>query len=125
MAAIRVYIAGPYSSNPTQNTKKALLAAENLIAEFDHKVAPYVPHLTMLWDLVFPRPYNFWLEYDLEWLRVCNLLLRLPGASEGSDSEVKFAKRQGIPTFLTFSDVRDNIKEQLAMKEWTDGRLRQ
>ncbi len=45
------------------------------------------------------RPYQQWLEYDKEWLKLCHYVLRLPGESGGADGEVIYATALGIETF--------------------------
>lgn len=92
---MRVYIAGPYSQgDPVLNVRDAITAAETVLAA-SH--SPYVPHLTMLWHLIAPHDVGFWYAHDLEWLAVCDAVLRLPGDSVGADAEVKEAERLGIP----------------------------
>ena len=93
----RVYIAGPYSKGDVAvNVRSALAIAERLV---DLGYSPYVPHLTHFWHLTFPRPYAFWLEHDMEWLRVCDAVFRIPGDSSGADGEVREAELLGIPVF--------------------------
>ena len=93
---MRVYIAGPYSLDPVGGTRRGIEAG-NLVREFGH--FPFIPHLTMFWDLLYPRPYEDWLAYDVEWLRQCDALIRLPGPSDGAGAEVAEAHRLGIPVY--------------------------
>ena len=58
---------------------------------------PLVPHLTMLWDMVSPKPYEEWLDYDRELLARCDALLRVPGYSVGATRETRFAESLRIP----------------------------
>ena len=90
---MKVYIAGPYSSDPVRGTRAAVWAGETVLHYGD---APYIPHLTMFWDLMFPHPYLAWIELDMEWLRVCEGLIRLPGPSDGADAEEAEARRLGL-----------------------------
>ncbi len=91
-----VYIAGPYTNpDPVINTHCTLIKATTLVQ--DGRCTPIVPHLTMFWHLVDPRPIEFWYAYDLEVLAHCDIVLRLAGASTGADAEVKEAERLGIP----------------------------
>lgn len=62
-------------------------------------VLPLVPHLTLLWHAVEPRPPEYWYAYDLHLLRRCDAVLRLPGASRGADVETAEAASLGIPGF--------------------------
>jgi nucleoside 2-deoxyribosyltransferase len=100
-----VYIAGPYTNGDTViNVRRAIEAAENL---WDAGFTPYIPHLTMFWHFMNPHTYEFWLEYDLEWLSKCDILLRLSGESLGADKEVKFAQEKGIPVCYSVREVSE------------------
>lgn len=92
---MKVYIAGPYTQGDTAlHVRRAVLTAEQVVA-MGH--SPYVPHLTMLWHLISPHDIDFWYAHDLEWLEVCDVVLRLEGASAGADAEELAAERHGIP----------------------------
>lgn len=53
-----IYIAGPYTCpDPVLNTRKAVAVAESVLALGG---APVVPHLTMLWHLISPKPVEEW-----------------------------------------------------------------
>lgn len=100
---IKVYIAGPYTTpDPCENTHKALTVG---MALWNLGYAPYVPHLTHFWHTVSPMPYETWLDMDLEWLRVCNAVLRLPGESVGADQEVNVARHWGIPIYTSIGEL--------------------
>lgn len=92
-----VYLAGPYSSNPAHNTRRAVLLADSLMARLP--VTVFVPQLTMLWDTISPHLVEWWYEYDLATLARCDALLRMPGASTGADREMDFAREHQIPVF--------------------------
>ena len=94
----RVYVAGPYSrGDVAQNVRNAYNAASRLA---DAGCAPFVPHHTHFWQLMFPRSYEEWLRLDLAFLSCCDAVLRLPGESAGADGEVDQARRLGIPVFV-------------------------
>lgn len=92
-----VYIAAPYSSDPTGNTNSALNVAVSMMDT--GYITPLVPHLSLLFDLVHPRPYEQWLAYDRELLAHCDALHRINGESPGADAEVALAHALGIPVF--------------------------
>lgn len=106
----RLYIAGPYTKGDVaQNVAKAITVADHIMTRRP-EVAVFVPHLTHFMHLMFPREYEFWLAYDIEWLSQCNALLRLEGESAGADKEVEYATSIKIPVFLdikTFIDFYD------------------
>lgn len=58
---------------------------------------PVVPHLTLLWRLISPKPYQRWLEYDQHLLARCDVVLRVPGDSQGATRETEFAEEFDIP----------------------------
>lgn len=93
----RIYIAGPYTNpDPCVNTNRAIGYSMRIVRL---GLIPFIPHLTHFWHTMSPQPYEFWLAYDMEWLRVCHAVLRFPGASSGADKEVAEAQRLGIPVF--------------------------
>ena len=87
-----IYIAGPYTSNPVENTKIA-------IREGDYCARlgwyPYIPHLSHFWDMEISHPWDFWMKLDEYWLRKCDAMLRIPGESKGADAEVAIAQQRG------------------------------
>ena len=106
--SIRVYIAGPYSSgDQVLNVRTAVMAADAL-AELGY--VPFIPHLSMLWHAISPHEYDFWISQDLEWLPVCDCVLRLPGESAGADQEVRFAEWRELPVFLTIRELHEKMQ---------------
>ena len=109
---MRVYVAGPYTKGDVAlNVRRALAAGQQLV-EAGH--APFVPHLTHFWHLVFPGPYEQWIRLDLEWLPFCNALVRLSGESAGADGEVKVAMSLGIPCYTSVEAFLNTYRERLA-----------
>jgi hypothetical protein len=103
----KVYVAGPYSRGDVMvNIRAALFAADWLLAL---GYAPFVPHLTGFWHFYSPKPYKAWLALDLEWLRACDAVLRLPGESPGADGEVAEAERLGIPVYESVPELAGGL----------------
>lgn len=100
-----VYLAGPYTNpDPVMNTHDTLRLGMELYET--GLITPYVPHVSLLWHMVTPRPYQLWLDYDIELLERCDALLRIPGESFGADDEVRFAEDvMNIPIFWTTEDL--------------------
>lgn len=99
----KVYVAGPYSGGqPVLNTRKAIEVGDQLA---DEGFVPFIPHLNHFWHYLKPRGYDFWLNYDIEWLKVCDVLLRIPGDSPGADKEVSLANDLGIPVYDSIEDL--------------------
>jgi hypothetical protein len=105
MARTKVYIAAPYSLGDIFiNIRTVIEVADELL---DEGYVPFVPHLTGFWHFHSPKHYDEWLDYDNEWLQVCDCLLRLDGNSSGADREVNEMTKLGRPVY-------DNIEELLA-----------
>lgn len=89
-----VYVAGPYSKpDPVLNAHTAIKAAEE-IELYGYDV--FIPHLSLLWHLVSPAPYERWCERDNAVLRRCDAVVRLSGHSPGADAECELARSLGI-----------------------------
>jgi NTP pyrophosphatase (non-canonical NTP hydrolase) len=96
---LRVYVAGPVNGSGKQNgnAARALEAAHLLQAR---GFVPFVPHLYWLWSFAHPEyTEEFWLSQCKSWLLMCDAMIRLPGASPGSDFEESIALEAGIPVF--------------------------
>jgi hypothetical protein len=66
---------------------------------------PFVPHLNLLWHFHRPHGSEYWLNYDLEWLAKCDVLLRLPGASVGADLEVEWCIKHRMPVVWSVPEL--------------------
>ena len=102
MRETKVFIAGPYSSDPVKNTERAIDAAELLTRR---GFVPFCPHLNHYWDDRWKHPAEFWYRYDFVWLRLCDCLLRIPGESKGADNEEAEMRRLGKPVFHEIKDL--------------------
>ena len=113
---MKIYIAAPYAGNTEQNVKAACDAAD-AVSRLGH--FPFVPHLTMFWHRSPKRPYDYWLEQDRVWLRLCDAVLRIGGESPGADAEVAEAEGLGIPVYYSIEAVEyaDKLK---VFRAWLD-----
>lgn len=102
---MKVYIASPYTKGDVGENVNTQLRMFNMLAEFGF--TPYAPLWAHFQHVAFPRDYEFWLDYDLEWLRVCDCVLRLAGESTGADREVAEAQGLGIPVFYNFKQLSE------------------
>ena len=100
---MRIYVAGPYSKGDIAVNVREAIHAGDYISRKGH--FPFIPHLTHFWHLVLPHEYEFWLAQDMEWLRVCDAVLRLEGESSGADKEVSEAERLGLSIFRSVFDI--------------------
>lgn len=106
---MKVYIAGPYSSDPDNCTRRAVGAGQSVV---DAGHVPFVPHLYHFWDALIPGDYEQWMTLDFAWLESCDALIRLDGESPGSDREVEHAKRHGIPVFYGVGEWRAAVAKE-------------
>jgi len=102
---VRVYVSGPYTKgDQVINVRNAIQATDLL---FGNGYFPYCPHLTHFWHMLTPRPWQDWMNLDLEWVKTCHCLLRLPGESTGADMEVAKAVELGIPVYHSFEELKE------------------
>jgi len=100
---IKVYIASPYTKgDPAVNVKTQIDMADELI---NKGFAPFVPLYFHFQHMHHPRPYEDWLKLDLEWIKSCDCILRLPGESSGADKEVDFATNNDTLVFFSMKDL--------------------
>lgn len=109
-----IYIAAPYTEpDPVANTHDVIRIADSLLAA---GFTPLIPHLTLAWQLVSPKPYDTWLKYDCELLSRCDAVLRVPGYSPGATRETTFADRLNIPVIRPWTASPDECVR--AVRAW-------
>jgi hypothetical protein len=109
-----IYIAAPYThDDPVANTHAVIRIADALLAA---GFTPLIPHLTLAWQLVSPKPYETWLEYDRVLLARCDAVLRVPGYSVGATRETQFADQMNLPVIRPWSADPDDCV--CAVREW-------
>jgi hypothetical protein len=103
-----LYIAGPYTNpDPIVNTHAALRIGTGLFERGLY--VPHVPHLTLLWHMVTPKPIGHWYALDLAQMEMCNAFVRLPGESTGADKEVDHAQVLGLQ-FVPFGSLPPSLQ---------------
>jgi len=111
MKKFKVYIASPYTKGDVAvNVKVQLDMADRLM---DLGFIPFTPLYSHFQHMAHPRPYQDWIELDLEWIPVCDVILRLDGESSGADNEVQHALKYGI-------DVCFNLDDLIKWKDYMD-----
>lgn len=100
---IKVYVAGPITLGVRADNIKSAIDATNRL--MDAGFAVFCPHLSHYLDLERPRTHAEWLAHDMEWLPLCDCLLRLPGESKGADQEVEAARQDGMPVFCSIPEL--------------------
>ena len=108
---IKVYIASPYSmGDPVANVNRQIDMASALR---NYGFTAYIPLMSHFEHERHPRPWGDWIEHDLEWLKVCDCVLRLSGESKGADMEVEYAVKLGIPVFFNLEVLIAEIENIL------------
>jgi nucleoside 2-deoxyribosyltransferase len=98
-----IYIASPYSiGDPHANVRAQIDAAGQLIAL---GYCPVVPLLSHYIHERHPQDYETWMEIDFELLSRCDVVLRLPGKSNGADREVNYATALKIPVVYSITKL--------------------
>jgi hypothetical protein len=92
---LRVYVAGPISSNVFEGVHRGVAAGRQLFLD---GLAPFVPHFDAYWWLPDGN-WRAYLEYDLEYVSICDAVYRLEGESKGADLECRIAEEHSIPIF--------------------------
>lgn len=100
---LKVYIAGPYSKGDVAiNVKRAMDFANEIILMGHH---PFCPHLSHFLHINNSQPYEKWLELDIAYLKVCDILYRIEGESPGADKEVEIATSLNIPVIYSLNNL--------------------
>jgi hypothetical protein len=109
-----VFIASPYTKgDPAMNAHFQCLIFDKLLG--DGIVLPVAPLWTHFQHTVLPRPYQDWITYDQEMLKLYDCCLRLdakmPGLnyvqhdSSGADAEVAAFQQLGRPVFFSIDEL--------------------
>ena len=104
----KVYIASPYTLGDIAVNVKMQLDFANKLIEMGF--APFVPLYSHFQHMAHPQPYEVWAMLDLEWLHVCDCLLRLPGESKGADNEVHYMESLNKPVFYSIEDLKNHYE---------------
>jgi len=100
---IKVYIASPYTvGDPAVNVKRQIDVTDILL---NHGFSPYTPLYSHFQHMVHPRSYEDWMKLDLDWIDVCDCLLRLDGESPGADTETEYAESIGLLIFYSIEEL--------------------
>ena len=100
---IKVYIASPYTKGDVAVNVKRQLDMVDLL--MDHGFAPFAPLYSHFQHMAHPRAYQDWIKMDMEWVKICDCVLRLEGESSGADNEIKLAKLEGLDVFYHVEDL--------------------
>jgi hypothetical protein len=105
---IKVYIASPYTKGDVAVNVKVQIDAANELMNLGF--APFVPLYSHFQHMIHPRPYQDWIDLDLEWIPSCDCILRLPGESSGADNEVYVASTLNIPVYFSLGSLMNAVE---------------
>lgn len=106
-----VYIASPYTKgDQAENVAAQMKAASELI---HWGFAPYWPLCSHFLHMFHPQKYGTWMDIDMGFLRLADILLRIPGESHGADLEISRAIELKIPIYY---DVISLVSNEFANK---------
>lgn len=111
---ILVFVCGPYwHDDPCirlAHVFRAMYAAVQLV---QLGYAVYCPHL---WHYAPQDGITeaMWREQDIAWLLVSDMLLRLPGESDGADDEVALAKQNLVAIRFSLDDFPNLLEGRVA-----------
>lgn len=126
MKRIKVYVASPYTNGWQPDNVRRQLEAKHIL--LDNNFVPFVPLENHYAEIFRHRPEEDWYAWDLEWLAMCDILVRLRPfrngseiPSPGSDGEEKRANELNKPvfTFHTIEELKEwceNVKQEMIWK---------
>lgn len=105
----KVYISGPITKgNRTSNFAQACHAQKTLMAA---GFAVLNPMLSMMHPDAWNIDHETWVANDLPWVACADVVLRLPGESDGAERECEFARHNNIAVIHTVPGVIRWVKE--------------
>lgn len=113
----KVYIASPYTIGDVEKNVQVQKDMFNQLISLGF--IPFAPLWSHFQHKQYPLEYDTWLNWDFQWLKCCDYLLRLPGISSGADKEVQYALKLGIPVYysleeLVFSEKTTNTNYKIS-----------
>ena len=107
---IKVYIASPYTLGDVAVNVKLQLDTVDILMNLGF--APFAPLYSHFQHMAHPRPYQDWIDVDLEWVLACDCMLRIGGKSSGAEGEVDLALKHGIPVYYSIEELFPHYKNQ-------------
>jgi nucleoside 2-deoxyribosyltransferase len=105
MKKLKVYIASPYTHGSAAINVGRQIKAKHIL--MDYGFVPFAPLESHFGEIMRARTEHEWLQWELEWLDVCDILVRIRPVdkdgieivSTGSDGESDRAAELKIPSF--------------------------
>lgn len=119
-----VYIASPYTlGDQAINTRFQCEVFDKLLS--DGIVLPYPPLWSHYQHILYPRPYQDWIDYDNELIKRFDAVLRLDASYEfsngttyyqsestGADNEVRQFEEMGKPVFYSIGALYEWARQR-------------
>lgn len=110
---VKAYVASPYTNGITSENVRLQLDAHHILMD-SNNIVPFSPLLSHFLEIHKHRNDEDWLKWDLEWLEVCDILIRFKPVDEngnevtsnGADIEEETAKKLKIPIYI-FKDLKE------------------
>lgn len=111
-----VYVSGPMTTggNFTVNIRKGIEVAARIMERGYVVICPHEKALGM--EMLAPKSYEEWLQYDLKCIEACDAVLRMsdctgcPLPSAGGDREVAHARTIGRPVYYSLDTLFAGVR---------------
>ncbi len=115
---LKVFISGPIDTPPPGDQKQYIEKAMKAAYELSERgFAVYLPHAMwfvdryaegMRWQPLGRRN----MPQSTEWLKLCDMILRIPGVSYGALREEEIARECKIPIYTSVEDLIQAVEEE-------------
>lgn len=115
-----VYISGPITTggNVPVNVRKGIEAGVTLMDLGYVVICPHEKAFGM--EMLSPRSYEDWMQYDFRCINASDAVYRMPGESVGGDREVAYAADHDIPVFYSLDALVERLPTQV--DDWLEQR---
>lgn len=111
-----VYVSGPMTTggNFPVNIRKGIEVAAQIMERGYVVICPHEKALGM--EMLAPKSYEEWLQYDLKCIDACDVVLRMssergiPLPSLGGDREVEYARTIGRPVYYSLDTLFEGVQ---------------
>lgn len=100
-----IYVSGPMTTggNFPLNIAKGIAAATLIMERGYVVICPHEKALGM--EMLHPRSYEEWMQYDFRCIEACDAVYRMPEPSKGGDEEVKYALKIGRTVYYSYDTL--------------------
>jgi len=100
-----IYCSGPITTggNVPVNVRRGIEAATIIMDRGYVVICPHEKAFGM--EMLSPRSYEDWMDYDYRCIEACDALYRMPEPSVGGDREVAYAQKIGRPVYWSYETL--------------------